>query len=75
MSLLGAAARGLARAARPNGDYELSEVPDVLYWLRMLLALVGGIACGVSGGQGLLTFVGFIVASTVGGTLWLKYQE
>ncbi|GAB4818725.1 hypothetical protein N2152v2_005771 [Parachlorella kessleri] len=75
MNILRKAVSGLLRAARPNGDYEISEVSDVLYWLRMLLALAAGIACGITGAQGLLTFIGFIVVCTLGGTMWLKYQD
>ncbi len=67
--------RFLIKALTPNAGYENSEVQDALFWLRQVLAVVCGIACGVAGAKGLLTFLGFLLATALGGSFWLKYQE
>lgn len=65
----------LAKAALPNAKLEQTETAEAMYWLRQIFATCCGLFCGLVGGQGLLTFVGYIVACSVGGTMWLKYQE
>lgn len=66
----------LARAARKDDEeWDKADVYEAIYWLRYLVAVAGGVACGMAGGMGLLTFVGFIVANAMAGSLWLKYQE
>lgn len=65
----------LARALQREAGLDKAEASDALFWLRQLLAIVWGIACGVVAAKGLFTFVVFLGVSFVGGSLWIKYQE
>lgn len=47
---------------------------DAIFTIRMLLAIVLGVMCGVTGLQGLQTFIAFMAANFLIPNSWFGYQ-
>jgi ABC-type nickel/cobalt efflux system permease component RcnA len=65
----------ISKMLSPQRSWSKDDAFDAVFALRLVVALVMGMAFGATGSEGFLYFIAFLITTFFGAKTWLEWQN